>query len=112
MIRYLTSSALVLSLVLVACGGDPPAKNPNDLNDAPPTVEQGGGAPKKNNGGGPVMQQELGSMDLRAVEKLFNNLLNGPLEKCHQAGRGRVEYLSGDVKLFTRVAADGSVRYG
>lgn len=111
MIRSSMFAALLLSLV--ACGGDPPAKNPNDANDAPPTVEQGGGGGgRKSGAGGPVMQQELGSMDLRAVEKMFNNLLNGPLEKCHQAGRGRIEYLSGEVKLFTRVAADGSVRYG
>jgi hypothetical protein len=98
-------------LVLSACGGDAPAKNANDANDAPPTVEQGGGA--KRGGGGPAVSQELGSMDIQAVEKVFNNLLNGSLEtKCHKQGRDRIEYLAGDVKLFTRVAQDGSVRYG
>jgi hypothetical protein len=102
---------VALGLIAVsACGGDPPAKNANDANDAPPTVEQGGG---KHSGGGPAVSQELGSMDIQAVEKVFNNLLNGPLEtKCHKQGRDRIEYLAGDVKLFTRVAQDGSVRYG
>jgi hypothetical protein len=109
MIRSLIGTALVVSLV--ACGGDPPAKNPNDQLDAPPTVEQGGGH-KGGGAGGPQVGQELGSMDQRAVEKMFNNLLNGPLEKCHQAGRGRIDYLSGDVKLFTRVSAEGTVKYG
>lgn len=109
MIRSLIGTGVVLGLV--ACGGDPPAKNPNDQLDAPPTVEQGAGNIKKNNGS-PQVSQELGSMDQRAVEKTFNNLLNGPLEKCHKDGRARIEFLSGDVKLFTRVAGDGSVRYG
>ena len=112
MIRYaLVSLGVVSLLALGACGGDPPAKNPNDQLDAPPTVEQGGGAPKKNNGS-PQVSQELGSMDQRAVEKTFNNLLNGPLEKCHKDGCARIEYLSGDVKLFTRVSAEGTVKYG
>lgn len=106
-------SLFAISATLLACGGDPPAKNPNDQNDAPPIVEQGGGAAMHNGAGAPQMTQELGSMDIRQVEKTFNNLLNGSLEsKCHKQGRDRIEFLAGDVKLFTRVATDGTVRYG
>lgn len=104
----------VLLLAVAACGSDPPAKSADDANDAPPTSTTTAGKSSSGGGaGGPQMTQELGSMDQRAVEVMFNNLLNGKLETaCHAQGRGRIEYLSGDVKLFTRVATDGSVRYG
>lgn len=102
----------LIGFSFLACGGDPPAKSPSDANDTTTSSESSGGG-NGGGAGGPVMQQELGSMDLRAVEKMFDNLLNGPLEsKCHKEGRSRIEYLSGEVKLFTRVTAAGTVRYG
>jgi hypothetical protein len=57
------------------------------------------------------MSQELGSIDQRAVEQTFAKL-QGKLESCHSQGRGRVEYLSGDVKVFLRIGQDGRVKYG
>jgi hypothetical protein len=58
------------------------------------------------------MSQELGSIDQRKVEQTFANLVNGPLENCHKQGRDRVEYLTGDVKVFLRVDGNGRVKYG
>src|SRR5690606_559844 len=89
-------------LLSAACGGSaPPPKveepvkeEPRD--DRPPS--------------GPSIEQELGSIDERAVEKRFNDLQT-KLESCHGAGRDRVEYLAGDVKVFLRVGKDGRVRY-
>ncbi len=97
--------AIALSIsagALAACGGSQP----------PPKMEE---APKEevkreSSGGGPTIEQELGSIDQRAVEKKFVEL-EGKLETCHKQGRDRVEYLSGDVKVFLRVGKDGRVKY-
>lgn len=99
------SFAIALSLsvgALAACGGSQP----------PPKMEE---APKEearneSTGGGPTIEQELGSIDQRAVEKKFAEL-EAKLETCHKQGRDRVEYLSGDVKVFLRVGKDGRVKY-
>ena len=56
------------------------------------------------------MEQELGSIDERAVERKFDEL-QGKLEGCHKQGRSRVEYLAGDVKVFLRIGKDGRVKY-
>ncbi|HVH46126.1 MAG TPA: AgmX/PglI C-terminal domain-containing protein [Labilithrix sp.] len=95
--------SLVLCVsALVACGGEkPPPKAPE-----PPTEE----APKQESSGGPAVEQELGSIDQRAVEKKFDELQT-KLEVCHKQGRDRVEYLAGDVKVFLRVGKDGRVKY-
>lgn len=87
---------------LAACGGSAP----------PPKMEE---APKEEPkserpSGGPTIEQELGSIDQRAVEKKFFDL-QSKLEACHTQGRDRVEYLSGDVKVFLRVGKDGRVKY-
>lgn len=96
----LTTSAILL-LAATACGSKPP-----------PVIEEPRSEESVRGPSGPVPQveQELGSIDQRAVEQTFNKL-QGPLEKCHAQGRDRVEYLSGDVKLFMRVGKDGKVRY-
>jgi hypothetical protein len=98
--RLLSLSAC--AAVLSACGGDdkPPPKAP----EAP--VQE---APKHETSG-PVVEQELGSIDQRAVEKTFNDL-QGKLERCHTDGRSRVDYLSGDLKVFLRIGKDGRVKY-
>ncbi|HEY8077601.1 MAG TPA: AgmX/PglI C-terminal domain-containing protein [Labilithrix sp.] len=63
--------------------------------------------------GGPqlVVQQELGSIDERAVEKTFDDL-SSKLTDCQAQGRSRVEYLAGDVKVYLRIDPAGRVKYG
>jgi hypothetical protein len=95
--------ALVASLGIPACGGKDEAKAP--VPDAPAATAT---APKKK--GLPQVQQELGSIDQKAVEKTFAKL-KGPLDTCHAQGRDRVEYLSGDVKVFLRIDGGGKVRW-
>jgi hypothetical protein len=100
--RALSTFLVLASFATVACGSAPPPKVEE------PTADDGAGRPAPP----PVPQvaQELGSIDQRAVEQTFNRL-EGPLEKCHQEGRDRVEYLTGDVKVFLRVDQAGKVRY-
>lgn len=98
----LRSGLVVSTLLALACGGSAP----------PPKVEEPVVAtqPAKPARSGPSIEQELGSIDQRAVEKKFADL-GGKFERCHDQGRGRVEYLAGDVKVFLRVGKDGHVRY-
>ena len=107
--RARSSSAYALATLIVlasfaaaGCGSAPPPKVEE------PKAEEGADRPPS--GPTPQVAQELGSIDQRAVEQTFNRL-QGPLEKCHQEGRDRVEYLTGDVKVFLRVGQDGKVRY-
>ncbi|MBX3227411.1 MAG: hypothetical protein KIT84_13740 [Labilithrix sp.] len=111
MIRTAFISALLLSLL--ACGGEPPPKSPSDTNDSSETSESGGGGRRSGGGaGGPSIAQELGSIDQRGVEKMTNALLNGKLEsECHRQARGRLEYITGDVKMFFRIDQAGKVKY-
>lgn len=88
-------------LATVACGSAPPPKVEE------PKTEEPAARPS---GPTPQVSQELGSIDQRAVEQTFNRLQDA-FEKCHSEGRERVEYLSGDVKIFMRVGQDGKVRY-
>src|SRR5205823_6664791 len=60
----------------------------------------------------PQVSQELGSIDQRKVEQTFSALVQGPLENCHKQGRDRIEFLTGDVKVFLRIDASGKMRYG
>lgn len=94
---------LLLPLVsmVVACGGAPPPP------PAAPAEEPAPVARKPL----PQVQQELGSIDQRAVEKTFERLQT-KLEKCHDSGREKVDTLFGDVKVFLRVDQSGKVRYG
>ncbi|MDB4935136.1 MAG: hypothetical protein JWP87_2108 [Labilithrix sp.] len=90
-------------LLAVGCGSSPP-----------PKVEEPSKEESHSQSAGPklAMSQELGSIDQRKVEQTFSNLVNGPLENCHKQGRDRVEYLTGDVKVFLRVDGNGRVKYG
>lgn len=93
---------LVAISVAIACGSKPPPP--------PEQPKQEEDTAKRPSGPTPQVEQELGSIDQRAVERKFG-ALQGEFEKCHQQGRDRVEYLSGDLKIFMRVGKDGKVRY-
>jgi hypothetical protein len=95
-------SGLVLA-GLVGCGGAPPPKVEEPVKDEGSHERKGPNL---------AMSQELGSIDQRAVEKTFANLVQGPLENCHKQGRDRVEVLTGDVKVFLRIDGNGKVKYG
>jgi len=96
--------AVVLLLMLAACGG---ASTPPPKTEDPSTSET---ASKRPSGPAPSVSQELGSIDERAVAQTFAKLEN-KLETCHTKGRGRVEYLAGDMKVFLRIDTSGKVRY-
>ena len=101
-LRRSLSLVACLSVSALACGGSqPPPKTEEAVKEAPR---------EQQTSGGPTIEQELGSIDQRAVEKKFDDL-QSKLEGCHKQGRDRVEYLSGDVKVFLRVGKDGKVRY-
>ncbi len=91
------------ALFVVACGGKEEAK-------APVTEQPDTSASRAKPKGLPSVQQELGSIDQRGVEQTFQKL-QGSLDKCHAQGRDRVEYLSGDVKVFLRIDQSGRVRW-
>jgi hypothetical protein len=90
--------------VVVGCGGGstPPPKSDDSSNAE--------AKPRHPSNGGPSVSQELGSIDQRAVEQTFAKL-EPKLESCHAKGRGRVEYLAGDIKVFLRIDQNGKVRY-
>jgi hypothetical protein len=104
MTKKLAASCLVASAVaLAACGGN---KEPPKTVETPPEDT----TPKRKSGPVPVVQQELGSIEQRDVEKAFNKL-QGPLEGCHKQGRDRVEYMAGSVKVFLRIDQAGKVKW-
>lgn len=86
-----------------ACGSSPPPKVEDPVQDSARAQRSG---PKLQ------MSQELGSIDQKKVEQMFASLTQGPVETCHKQGRDRVEYLTGDLKVFLRVDGNGKVRYG
>lgn len=102
--KVLFSLVLVsFAAVVVGCGGSAP---PPKVEEAPHEDDsQASRAPL------PQMQQELGSIDERAVQQTFVRLQD-QAEICHQKGRDRIEYLTGDVKVFLRIDQQGKVRYG
>jgi hypothetical protein len=100
MMRALAWSSFVL---LVGCGSSPPPKAEEPVKEDARSQSSG---PKLQ------MSQELGSIDQRKVEQTFSSLVNGALEGCHKQGRDRVEYLTGDVKVFLRIDGNGRVKYG
>lgn len=93
--------AVVLPLLVMACGSSPPPKAPPPPEPAPTQ------APPTD---APVMTQELGSIDDGAVEETFDKL-GSDLEACHSAGRARIGQLAGDVSIFLRIDARGHVKY-
>ncbi len=93
--------ALAGALLLGACGGSPPPKEPEPPPAAPapaPTV-----APLKTT-------QELGSIDEDATNRTFQGLQQKLLD-CQKDGMTRVEFLAGDARFFLRIAQDGTVRW-
>ncbi len=88
-------------LFLTACGGSKP----------PPPVEASKEDSHEDTGPQLVVQQELGSIDERAVERTFDSL-SSKLASCQEEGRSRVEYLAGDVKVYLRIDAGGRMKYG
>ena len=98
----LRSLLLVLLVLLVGCGSSPPPKVEEPVKE------------ERSQSSGPKLQmsQELGSIDERKVEQTFAGLVSGTLENCHKQGRDRVEYLTGDVKVFLRIDGNGRVKYG
>lgn len=94
--------ALSLASVLVACGGAaPPPEVPKAAEAQEPTAPTG---PKL------AMDQELGSIDPGDVEKAFAKI-QPSLSSCHKAALKRMDFVSGDVKLFVRLDRQGKVRY-
>jgi hypothetical protein len=84
--------------LLVACGGEPPARAPEPATTATaarPALQ---------------MQSELGTVDPEAVTHVFHEL-GDRFEKCQQEGVERVEVLAGRVKFFVRIASDGSAKW-
>ena len=100
--RFSVVCSLGLGLVL-ACGDNKPPPKTED------TAKTDSTSGRSSSGGPvPVVQQELGSVDQKAVEKKFDTL-QGQLETCHKQGRDRVDVLSGDVKVFLRIDQGGKV---
>ena len=88
---------------LVACGGGEAPKNPANVTAAPtakPSARRSGAS----------VSQELGSIDPKAADKVFQKL-QGELMGCQKDGLSRVDVLSGDVKFFVRIGHDGKARY-
>jgi hypothetical protein len=91
-------SALAV-LACSACSKPPPPKAPE------PAKEETDQRPPE-----PVVAQELGSIDDTDVNRVFNTR-QLQLEDCLAKGRLRIEYLSGDLKVFLRIDAQGQVKY-
>lgn len=95
-------SLVVMGSLACGCGGSAP---PPKVEEAPQEEPRASRAPL------PQMQQELGSIDERAVAQTFQQL-QSKVEICHDKGRRRIEYLTGDVKVFLRIDQGGKVRWG
>jgi len=86
---------------ILACGGGTP---PPEHVDTAPTATQDTAFH------GPVVHQELGSIDDRAVSNTFQDL-SAQFEGCQRSGLKRLAYLSGRVKFFMRVGEDGKTKW-
>lgn len=96
----MSKRAVILGGLLIACGGSTP---PPEHVEAAPIATQDV-APE------PVVHQELGSIDDRAVSNTFQDL--GPkFESCQKAALRRLPYFSGTVKFFLRVGEDGKTKW-
>ncbi len=92
---------IVLSVFIVACGGGTPE---------PQHVETAPTATATTTSHAPVVRQELGSIDDRAVSNTFNDL-SSQFEACQKSGLKRLAYLSGRAKFFMRVGEDGKTKW-
>lgn len=96
----LSVASLLLASVVLACGESaPPAKEPE------PEHEQA--RPRKS---GIKVASELGEIDEAKTKQAFREL-SPKFMDCQKARLGAVEVLSGEVKFFVRVGADGSAKY-
>lgn len=85
----------------VACGGGAPP--PQHVDSAPTATAA---EPVK----APVVHQELGSIDDRAVSNTFQDL-TATFEQCQHAGLKRMPFMAGTVKFFLRVGEDGKTKW-
>jgi hypothetical protein len=92
---------IVTSLFIVACGGGTPE---------PQHVEAAPTATATTTSHAPVVHQELGSIDDRAVSNTFQDL-SSQFEGCQKSGLKRLAYLSGRAKFFMRVGEDGKTKW-
>ena len=100
MIRPRLPVFLCTPLVLVSCGGEPPAKEPEPTHEA----EQHEVKPALKT------RSELGSVDPGAVQGAFHKLGDRFMD-CQKRGLDRVEVLAGDAKFFLRIGEDGSAKW-
>ena len=98
--------ALIVTMLasVSACGSKPPPKAEEPVKDETHSQRSSGPTPQ--------VSQELGSIDQRKVEQTFAGLVSGALEGCHTKGRDRIEFLTGDVKVFLRIDGGGRMKYG
>ncbi len=101
-----TSTGIVFgaALALAACGG---GNTPEPKTEDAPAHET-----SRRSGPTPSVSQELGSIDQRKVEQTFQSLQTGTVGACWKEGRERLDFLTGDVKVFLRIDQGGKVRYG
>jgi len=85
--------------VLLACGGEPPAKEPEPAHEGSHEVKL---ALKT--------RSELGTVDPDAVQAAFHKLADR-FADCQKRGLDRVEVLAGNVKFFLRIGEDGHARW-
>jgi hypothetical protein len=97
-----TFRSLMLGATLTAaCGGGTP--EPQHVDTAPTATATA-------TSHGPVIHQELGSIDDRAVSNTFQDL-GGGFAGCQNAALKRIPYLSGVAKFFMRVGEDGRTKW-
>jgi hypothetical protein len=95
------SLTLPIAILVVACGGGTP--EPQHVDSAPT-------ATAAETTTAPVVHQELGSIDDRAVSSTFDDL-NTQFSVCQKAALKRLPYFSGTVKFFLRVGEDGKTKW-
>lgn len=91
----------VAPLLLAACGGTPPAKDPTPQTE--PT--------QRPVSSGIRVSSELGQIDEAGVKRTFQGL-DDAFDRCEDEGQKRIEVLSGRVKFFVRVGEGGVPKYG
>lgn len=92
--------ALTLSLLGVACGGEPPP--PKTADDVPHQEETGSS--------GVAVSSDIGGMNEEAVDQAFTSSVKS-LQRCLNAGAERVEFLGGAVSFFLKINLEGKVEH-
>lgn len=96
-----TIIATLFLAAIAACGGNAP--EPQHV-DPTPT------ATATTTSHVPVVHQELGSIDDRAVSNTFQDL-GSNFQACQTSALKRIAFLSGRVKFFMRVGEDGKTKW-